>query len=211
MYEAKHFTEERLSVQHDLIESHPLGLLVCNDSADRLSANPIPFMLHRELGEFGTLRAHIARPNPQWRDLQRVEECLIVFQGEQHYVSPNWYPSKQEHGKVVPTWNYVTVHVWGAPIVIDDSEWIRSQVDQLTSKQEASQANPWAVSDAPPDFTSSMIRGVVGIEIPISEIRGKWKVSQNRSQQDASGVSANLRKMGMGAMAEQVERYSGRD
>ncbi len=207
MYEVRHFAEDRLAVQHELIEAHPLGLMICNDADGRLAANQIPFMLLPELGEFGTLRAHVARANPQWTELQSVQECLVVFQGEEAYVSPNWYPSKQQHGKVVPTWNYVTVHVWGKPVVIDDPAWIRAQVDQMTEKHEATQSKPWAVDDAPIDFTSSMIKGVVGIEIAISDIKGKWKVSQNRSREDISGVSTGLSASGKDAIADHVAQH----
>ena len=207
MYQVKHFAEDRLEVQHTLIEKHPLGLLICNDDKGRLLANPIPFKLIREGGELGTLQAHMARPNPQWSQLKEVQECLVVFQGEEAYISPNWYPTKQEHGKVVPTWNYVTVHTWGVPTVIDDPDWIRSQVDRLTAQQEADQATPWQVDDAPPDFSASMIRGIVGIEIAISEIQGKWKVSQNRPAADVQGVHDGLSSVGETAMAQQVARH----
>jgi transcriptional regulator len=207
VYEVRHFVEDRLEVQHELIKAHPLGLLICNDADGRLVANQIPFMLFPELGEFGTLRAHIARGNPQWTELQTVHECLVVFQGEDAYVSPNWYPSKQQHGKVVPTWNYVTVHVWGKPVAIDDPVWVKAQVDQLTEKHEATQPKPWAVDDAPADFTSSMIKGIVGIEIAISDIKGKWKVSQNRPRGDILGVSSGLFATDKNAMADYVAQY----
>ena len=204
MYEVKHFVEDRLDVQHDLIQSHPLGLLICDDADGRHMANPIPFTLVRKSGLLGTLQAHLARPNPQWLQLQNVEECLVVFQGEQAYISPNWYPTKKEHGKVVPTWNYVTVHVWGKPKVFDDQNWIRTQINALTTQQEANQATPWQVDDAPPQFTAAMLRGVVGVEIEITEIQGKWKVSQNRPTADIQGVRDGLASVGEVSMATQV-------
>ncbi|MEO0435695.1 MAG: FMN-binding negative transcriptional regulator [Pseudomonadota bacterium] len=211
MYEVKHFIEDRLDVQHDLIEAHPLGLLICNDSTGRLAANSIPFTIRRDLGELGTLRAHIARANPQWSELKKGRECLTIFQGEEAYVSPNWYPTKQKHGKVVPTWNYVTVQVWGTPLVIDDPDWLRAQIDEMTDRQEASQVKPWAVGDAPAEFTSSMIRGIVGIELAIREIKGKWKVSQNRPQEDIKGVVSGLSDAGKDAIANQVAQHVAAD
>lgn len=207
MYQVKHFREDREDVQHALIEAHPLGLLICNDADGRPTANPVPFILRREAGSLGTLQAHVARPNPQWRELQSVKECLVVFQGEDAYISPNWYPTKKEHGKVVPTWNYVTVHAWGKPSVIHDPQWIRAQIDQLTSQQEAAQSIPWKVDDAPEDFTASMINGIVGIEIAITEIQGKWKVSQNRPNTDIEGVFAGLAAIGKHSMADEVAKH----
>lgn len=207
MYQVKHFAEDRLEIQHALIESHPLGLLICNEDDGRLMANPLPFKLVREDGSLGTLQAHMARPNPQWSQLQKLKECLVVFQGEEAYISPNWYPTKQEHGKVVPTWNYVTVHAWGAPTIIDDPDWIRSQVDRLTAQQEADQTVPWKVDDAPPEFSSSMLRGIIGVEIAINEIQGKWKVSQNRPAVDIQGVHDGLSSIGELPMAREVAQH----
>jgi len=204
MYQVKHFAEDRLEVQHSLIEKHPLGLLICSDDGGRLVANPIPFKLVRERGNLGALQAHMARPNPQWAQLKKQQECLVVFQGEEAYISPNWYPTKKEHGKVVPTWNYVAVHAWGVPTVVDDPDWIRSQVDRLTAQQEADQAIPWKVDDAPPEYSASMLRGIIGIEVEISEIQGKWKVSQNRPAVDIQGVHDGLVSLGELSMAQQV-------
>ncbi|MEO0439117.1 MAG: FMN-binding negative transcriptional regulator [Pseudomonadota bacterium] len=211
MYEVKHFVEDRLDVQHDLIEAHPLGLLVCNDGAGRLFANSIPFTIRRDLGKLGTLRAHLARANPQWSELKKGMECLTVFQGEEAYVSPNWYPSKQKHGKVVPTWNYITVQVWAEPVVIEDPEWLRAQIDEITNRHESSQPKPWEVDDAPAEFTSSMIRGIVGVELEIREIKGKWKVSQNRPQEDIQGVFSGLSNAGKAAIADHVAEHLGGD
>ena len=211
MYQVKHFAEDRLEVQHSLIEKHPLGLLICSDDSGRLVANPIPFKLVRERGNLGTLQAHMARPNPQWAQLKGQQECLVVFQGEEAYISPNWYPTKKEHGKVVPTWNYVTVHTWGVPTVVDDPDWIRSQVDRLTAQQEADQTVPWKVDDAPPEYSASMLRGIVGLEIVISEIQGKWKVSQNRPAEDIQGVRDGLAAIGETSMAHQVAHHVSSD
>ncbi|MEM7218391.1 MAG: FMN-binding negative transcriptional regulator [Pseudomonadota bacterium] len=206
MYEVKSFAEDRLDVQHAMIEKHPLGLLICTDDNRRPLANPLPFVLRAEQGELGTLLAHMARPNPQWRLLTSGSECLVVFQGEEAYVSPGWYPSKREHGKVVPTWNYISVHVWGRPTVRDDPDWLKAQVDTLTDRQEASSANPWRVDDAPAEFTESMLKGIVGLEIAISEIQGKWKVSQNRPAADIRGVQDGLTAIGETAMAAEIAR-----
>jgi transcriptional regulator len=205
MYQPAHFREDRLDVQHRLIRTHPLGLLV-SAGPGGLQANLIPFLIEPAASERGTLRAHLARANPQLEDLAAVTECLIVFQGPQHYISPSLYPTKQETGKVVPTWNYITVHAWGAPRVIDDTEWLRRQIDDLTRHNEASRAMPWQVSDAPEPFVTAQVKGIVGLEIPIARIEGKWKVSQNRPAVDQAGVAAGLQDEGGDAtvMAEAV-------
>jgi transcriptional regulator len=191
MYQPPHFREDRIEVQHDLIRDHPLGLLITAGEGG-LMANPIPFLLDSEAAGLGVLRCHLARPNPQWRELLGVEECMAIFQGPQSYIAPSWYPTKRETGKVVPTWNYVTVHVWGRPTVIEDAAWLRSQLDGLTALQEGRRAAPWSVSDAPDDYVTAQMKGIVGVEIPISRIEGKWKVSQNRPENDRIGVVNGL-------------------
>ncbi|MEN7343041.1 MAG: FMN-binding negative transcriptional regulator [Pseudomonadota bacterium] len=207
MFKVDQFAEDNLEVQHALIERHPLGLLIGNNADGRLNANPIPFSLVRDAGPFGVLRAHIARTNPQWSELEAASECLVVFQGEEAYVSPNWYPTKKVHGKVVPTWNYVTVHAWGVPTIIEDSSWILDQLNGLTDHQESEQARPWAVDDAPPKFTAAMVNAIVGIEVRITEIQGKWKVSQNRRSEDVQGVYVGLTASGQAEMAKQVAKH----
>jgi transcriptional regulator len=192
MYQPPHFREDRLAVQHALIRSHSLGILI-TAGAGGLQANHIPFLVDAESSERGTLRGHLARANPQVQELAAVAECLVVFQGPQHYISPSLYPTKRETGKVVPTWNYITVHAWGRPRVIDDAAWLRGQVDDLTNHKEASRADPWHVSDAPEPFVAAQIKGIIGLEIPIARIEGKWKVSQNRPAVDQAGVIAGLR------------------
>jgi transcriptional regulator len=191
MYQPAHFREDRLDVQHELIRQHPLAMLVSTGPAG-LVANPIPFILDAGSGPYGTLQCHVARANPHWKDLETVAECLVIFQAADHYITPSWYPTKRETGKVVPTWNYATVHAWGAPRVIQDPDWIRKQVEALTRMQETPRAEPWAVSDAPEPFVASQLRGIVGIEIPIARIEGKWKVSQNRPPADRAGVRDGL-------------------
>jgi transcriptional regulator len=195
MYQPPVFREDRLEVQHDLIRAHPLGLLISAGPAGLL-ANPIPFVLDASASERGTLRCHMARANPQWRELTAVGECLVVFQGPQSYVTPSWYQTKQETGRVVPTWNYATVHAWGPPRVIDDAAWLRKNVEDLTRANEHGRPVPWNVDDAPSDFVAMQIKAIVGIEIPIARIEGKWKVSQNRPATDRSGVIAGLRRQG---------------
>ena len=180
MYQPPHFREDRLEVQHALIRSQPLGLLVTAGPGG-LQANHIPFLIEADGSPHGKLRAHLARANPQLAELAAVDECLVAFQGPQTY------------GKVVPTWNYITVHAWGRPRVIDDVAWIRHQVDDLTSHNERSRETPWLVSDAPEGFLAAQLKAIVGVEIPIARIEGKWKVSQNRPAVDRAGVVAGLR------------------
>jgi transcriptional regulator len=190
MYQPSHFREDRLDVQHALVRAHPLGLLI-STNADGLVANPIPFVLDTT-GENGTLKCHVARANLQWHALQTAADCLVVFQGSEHYITPSWYASKREHGKVVPTWNYATVHCWGRAIIRDDAVWVRDQIEALTRQHEEPRAKPWAVDDAPEPFVAAQMRGIVGIEIPITRIEGKWKVSQNRPEADRAGVHTGL-------------------
>ena len=204
MYQPPHFREDRLDVQHALIRTHALGLLITAGPGG-LQANNIPFLIDATASAQGTLRAHLARANPQMDELAAVSECLVVFQGPQHYISPSLYPTKQETHKVVPTWNYITVHAWGAPRVIDDADWLRAQVGELTESQEQKRAAPWQVSDAPETFIASQLKGIIGIEIPIARIEGKWKVSQNRPAVDQAGVAAALRGEGGDAAAMAVE------
>lgn len=190
VYQPPHFREDDRDAQHALIRAHPLGLLVtCGPGG--LMANPIPFLVEADEAR-GTLRAHLARANPQWRELEQVAECLVVFQGPQAYVTPSWYATKRETGKVVPTWNYATVQAWGRPAVTADPDWLRRQIAALTASQEAERDAPWAVADAPPDFLAGQIKGIVGLEIPIQRIEGKWKMSQNRPEADRAGVVAGL-------------------
>jgi transcriptional regulator len=195
MYQPPAFREDRIEVQHQLIRSHPLGLLITAGPGGLL-ANPFPFLLDRDSSEKGTLRLHIARANPQWRELEAVEECLVVFQGPQAYVTPSWYATKRETGKVVPTWNYATVHAWGCPRVMNDDVWLRRQIEDLTRSRESLRAAPWRVDDAPADFVAAQMRGIVGVEIAVTRIEGKWKMSQNRPEADRTGVIAGFREAG---------------
>jgi transcriptional regulator len=193
MYLPSHFTETRLEVLHALMQAHPLGLLVSSGAAGP-EVNPIPMLLDTAQEPYGVLRMHVARANPIWQTLAMTNHDVIaVFQGAESYISPSWYPSKQAHGKVVPTWNYAMVQAYGTPRVIEDTDWLHELVSALTAQHEAGQETPWQVSDAPVDFTHTMLQAIVGIELPISRIEGKWKVSQNRSATDRAGVAAGLR------------------
>ncbi|MDB5838147.1 MAG: FMN-binding negative transcriptional regulator [Herminiimonas sp.] len=192
MYLPPAFREDRIDVQHDLIRTHPLGLLITAGPGG-LMANPVPFLVYAEEGGRGTLRAHVSRANPVLQELAAVPECLIVFQGPQHYVTPSWYATKEESGKVVPTWNYVTVHAWGAPRVVDDGAWLRRQLEDLTRSQERARPAPWSIDDAPGDFIAAQMKGITGVEISITRVEGKWKLSQNRLEADRQGVADGLR------------------
>jgi transcriptional regulator len=210
VYQPPHFREERRDAQHELIRRHPLGLLITAGPGG-LMANPIPFLIDSAASEHGTLRAHMARANPQLRELTVAAECLVVFQGPQEYVTPAWYATKQETGKVVPTWNYATVHAWGRPVLFDGGAWLEEQLRQLTRHQEQGRVVPWDVSDAPEAFIAAQMKGIVGLEIVITRIEGKWKVSQNRPEQDRRGVHDGLRELGANAapMADLVASYGG--
>jgi transcriptional regulator len=210
MYQPPHFREDDVAVQHALIRAHPLGLLISNGPSGLL-ANPIPFLVDPTPDGPGTLRCHVARANLQWQELESVAPCLVVFQGPQDYVTPSWYATKRETGKVVPTWNYATVHCWGTARVIHDEAWIRRQIGDLTNSREGRRAAPWKVEDAPPEFTRAQIRAIVGIEIPIARIEGKWKMSQNRNEADRRGVVAGYRADDHAGMAAIVAERNGMD
>ncbi len=194
MYQPSAFREERVETLHELIRAHPLATLI-TAGAGGLIANLVPFILV-DGGDKGTLRAHIAKANDQVGALEAGAETLVVFQGPEAYITPSWYASKQEHGRVVPTWDYVVVQVRGTPHVIDDPRWLRTQIGALTAAQEDRRSHPWKVSDAPEAFIDGQIRAIIGIEIPILTIEGKWKVSQNRSAADRQGVVRGLRDEG---------------
>ncbi len=191
MYQPPHFREDRLEVQHGLIRARPLGMLVTSGSTG-LVANPLPFVLDAA-SRLGTLKAHLSRANGQWRDVDPDQEVLAIFQDVDAYVTPSWYETKRETGKVVPTWNYAVVQAYGRMTVIEDPDWLRRQIGELTAAHEASRPEPWAVDDAPAPFIAAQIKGIVGIEIEITRIEGKWKVSQNRPEADRLGVAAGLR------------------
>jgi transcriptional regulator len=208
MYIPRHNEEKRVPVMHALVTSHPLGTLVTLGSSG-LFASHIPMVLEDDGSEFGVLRGHISRANTQWRDFVPTVDALAIFSGHQHYITPNWYPGTKEHGKEVPTWNYVVVHAYGPLKVIQDEQWLLTNVEKLTSIHEAASPVPWKVSDAPQDFIRSQLRGIVGLEMPIRRLEGKWKVSQNRTEEEREGVVEGLGKLGTPeslAMKDLVER-----
>lgn len=190
MYQPRVFREERLTVMHALMRAHPLAMLITHGEAG-LEANPIPFELIDDGGK-GVLRGHLARANDQLTTLQAGAEALVVFQGPQAYITPSWYASKAEHGKVVPTWNYTMVQAHGVASVIEEPAWLRAQVDALTAGREAERAAPWSPEEAPAGFIEQQLKAIVGLEIPIQRLAGKWKVSQNRNDADRQGVYDGL-------------------
>ena len=185
MYTPKHFVESRVEALHGLIRTYPFATLVTR-AADGLTANHLPFELVGEV-----LHGHVARGN----ELARLDgaEVLLVFQGPDGYISPNWYPSKHETGREVPTWNYAVVHVHGRLRVIDDAAWLRRLLETLTDHHEAGQPQPWKISDAPDDHIETSLRAIVGLEVSIDRIEGKFKLSQNHPARNRAGVIAGLR------------------
>ena len=191
MYLPSHFEETRVEVLHRLIREHSLGALVTLGS-EGLNANHVPFEIEPAPAPFGTLKCHVARGNPLWRDFSKDTEALVVFQGAQAYISPGWYATKKETGKVVPTYNYLAVHAYGPMRVVEDRAWLRDLVERLTNRHEAAMPVPWKVSDAPADYIETMLGAIVGIEIRVTRLLGKWKASQNRPAADREGVVRGL-------------------
>jgi len=191
MYKPAHFDENRASVLHDFVGQHPLATVVAATSKGLL-ANHIPLMLEPGDGSNGTFRGHIARANSMWQELPSGSEVLAIFQGPSQYISPNWYPSKREHGKVVPTWNYAVVHARGTITWYHDKSWLRGLVAALTDRHERGLAAPWRVDDAPEEFIQQMLAAIVGFEINVTSMTGKWKLSQNRNAADRVGVVTAL-------------------
>ena len=191
MYLPSHFREHRVEVMHQLVHEHPLGALVTL-GAEGLNANHIPLQVHPEPAPFGTLRGHVARANPVWREFSREVEALVVFQGPQIYITPSWYQTKQDTGKVVPTYNYLVVHAYGPLRAIDDVDWLRQFLTGLTNRFESERAEPWKITDAPDEFIERQLRAIVGIEIPVTRLLGKWKASQNRPAADRDSVARGL-------------------
>jgi transcriptional regulator len=191
MYLPAHFEETRVEVLHDLLRARPLGALVTLSSAG-LNADHVPFEIDANPAPLGRLRGHVAKANPLWRDFSPQLEALIIFQGAQAYVSPSWYPSKALTGEVVPTYNYLVVHGYGELKIINDREWLRDLVTRLTDRLEDGRGDRWRVADAPPSFIEKQLAAIVGIEIKLTRLVGKWKVSQNRSMDDRAGVARGL-------------------
>jgi transcriptional regulator len=191
MYIPHHFNESRPEILGAFLREHPFATLV-SLREDGLIATHLPMLWDPEPAPFGTLTGHIARPNPQAKGARESVQALAIFQGAQAYISPNWYPSKREHGKVVPTWNYVAVHAYGPLRLIDSAEWLRALVTRLTDLHERFSAVPWKVTDAPAAFVDQMVKGIVGIEMTLTRLEGKWKLSQNRPATDVAGAIAGL-------------------
>lgn len=204
MYIPAHFEQPDVGIMHELIRAYPLATVV-TQSSDGLNANHIPLHLSADVSKFGILTGHVARVNPIWRG---EGDVLAIFQGPDAYISPSWYASKQETGKVVPTWNYAAVHAYGTLRVIDDASWLRSQLETLTADHEDAFAEPWKVADAPADFTDKLIAAVVGIEITITRLEGKWKVSQNQPPRNQASVMQGLAENGQQPMAELVAKFA---
>lgn len=208
MYVPKQFEEQRIEVLHGLIRAHPLATVVTL-SADGLNANHIPLHLFASGNASGVLRGHVARANPILNDIGVGAEALAVFQGPHSYITPSWYATKQETGKVVPTWNYAVVHARGIIRIVDDANWLRAQLGALTDHNEATFSKPWTVSDAPNDYIEKIMTGIVGIEMEITQLIGKWKVNQNQPMKNKISVATGLRESGSNnavEMAALVER-----
>jgi transcriptional regulator len=195
VYIPKHFEEKRVPVLHAFMAAHPFATLVTMSAAG-LIASHIPIVLERDGTELGVLRGHLSRANPQWRGAVPGVEALAIFHGPEQYITPAWYPEKVETGKVVPTWNYVAVHAYGPLRIVEDAAWLREHLETLTNAHEAQRPEPWRVSDAPEEYVATMAKGIVGFELPVTRLEGKWKVSQNRSEEDRRGIQAGLDALG---------------
>ncbi len=195
MYVPTHFSVSDEEALFRLIRENPLGVLVTNGRVG-LDANHVPFELDPKEGERGVLRAHVARANPVWKDVVKGAEVLVVFRAEHAYVSPNWFPSKHEFHKQVPTWNYRVVHAHGNITIRDEEPFLRALVARLTTVHEATRPEPWKMSDAPEDYIEAMLRSIVGIEIAINRLVGKFKLSQNRELRDRLSLGEALKKQG---------------
>jgi transcriptional regulator len=195
MYIPKSFEPPDPETLLQCMRARSFGVLVTVTSRG-LDGNHLPFVFYPEPSPYGTLRGHVARANPIWRECQDRPDALVIFQGPDSFISPSWYPTKQETGAVVPTWNYIAVHAHGTVRVVQDAGWLRAHVEALTTRHEASRDTPWAVSDAPPDYIEKMVGAIVGIEMPIARLTGKWKLSQNRSERDRAGIVNGLLREG---------------
>ena len=205
MYVPAHFAEQRLDELHDLIRQYPLGILVTHGAAG-LDANHLPFELLVEADRPDRLLAHVARANPIWQEVADGAEVLVIFRAEDAYISPNWYPSKQETHRLVPTWNYRVVHAHGRLRIRDDARFVRGVVARLTRTHEArlEQEKPWKMTDASPEYIDAMLAAIVGIEIEIVRLEGKAKLSQNRESRDLTGAAEQLRQRGQSALAARM-------
>ena len=198
MYIPAHFAEHDRQVLFDFIEAHPLAALVTASPSAGLFATHLPLLLDRSGAESGLLHGHIARANPHYRYLaDDSSDALVIFSGPDSYITPNWYESKREHGRVVPTWNYATVHAYGEVSLVEDPVRLRRHLEALTARHEAARDAPWHVTDAPDEFITRQLTAIVGLTLRISRLEGKWKMSQNRSQADVDGVVRGLESSGL--------------
>ncbi|MFM4648978.1 FMN-binding negative transcriptional regulator [Aeromonas bivalvium] len=204
MYLPPHFEAADPASLHRLIRAHPLGALVTSGEQG-LDANHLPFEFDADEGAHGILRAHVARNNPLWQEVKEGQEVLVIFRGAEGYISPNWYPSKQAHHKQVPTWNYAVVHTHGRIRVRDDARFVRRLLATLTRTQEAEEPAPWKMADAPRDYIEAMVQAVVGIEIEIDRLVGKFKLSQNKEEEDREGAIQGARERGGEALAKAMQ------
>jgi transcriptional regulator len=204
MYTPAHFAVTDPAALHRIIREHPLGMLV-TPSPDGMDANHIPFEFDPTVGANGLLSAHVARANPVWQQCASGADVLIVFRGNEHYISPNWYPSKHETHRQVPTWNYEVVHAHGRLTVRDDDRFVRGVVARLTRTHEAQEPKPWKMGDSSPDYIDGMVRAIVGIEVLVTRLEGKSKLSQNREPRDVRGAADSLRARGVLPLAESME------
>lgn len=203
MYEPPHFKEERIDVLHAAIRQARLGTLVTMTTTG-LEATHLPMLVEAAPAPYGKLVGHVAKANPQWKTSSAEVEGLAIFQGPHAYVTPSWYATKRETGKVVPTWNYVAVHAYGTLRFIEDADELLGIVTRLTDTHEKNRAAPWAVTDAPADFVRAQLKGIVGVEMTITRLQGKWKMSQNRPPADREGVAKGLAQDGETAAANLV-------
>lgn len=203
MYVPKHFEVTDVKVIHELIHDYPLATLVTM-SANGLNANHIPIHLNAMPEPYGTLQGHVARSNPLLDDIDRENQSLAIFHGPNAYISPTWYETKKEHGKVVPTWNYVVVHAYGNLQIVDKPEWLRTKIEALTDQNESQFSEPWAVADAPTEFTEKLFESIVGIEMKITKLVGKWKVSQNQPLENQLSVIKGLKDKQQQDMADLI-------
>jgi transcriptional regulator len=196
MYQPDHFRRDDIPTMHGLLRAHPFASLISSGTLG-LFATHLPTVLKAE-GEVGVIECHLARANPHWKDLAAGAEALMIFSGPQTYITPSWYPSKAVTEKAVPTWNYAVVHAYGVPEVVEDKDWLRRHVSELSDQQEAAEPHPWSLSDAPDSYVEVMLRGIVGFRFRITRLEGKWKMSQNRDAADRSGVQEGLVRRGAG-------------
>jgi len=203
MYVPANFAEERVPVLHETIRAIKLGTLVTL-GGEEMIASHVPMLVDPEPAPYGTLLGHVARANPQWKEVSDKVRALAIFLGPDAYITPSWYATKRETGKVVPTWNYSAIHAYGRVRFFDDSERLLKIVTGLTNTHEGKRAAPWAVTDAPADYIKGMLRAIVGFELPIERLEGKWKMSQNRPAEDRAGVIEGLRQDGETTVADIV-------